>query len=95
LRLDRQLSGSAPASRIGEVFFDFRILLRRQPKSLAGISASNPVTQKKLNRRTFMLGEKIGEISGKVTMRRVLPNLGGNPKMETTFQASGPYWGQT
>ena len=42
-----------------------------------------------------MLGEKIGEISGKVTMRRVLPNLGGNPKMETTFQASGPYWGQT
>lgn len=24
-----------------------------------------------------MLGEKIGEISGKVTMQRVLPNLGG------------------
>jgi type 1 fimbria pilin len=36
-----------------------------------------------------MLGEKIGEISGKVTMQRVLSNLGGDPKMETSFQASG------
>ena len=36
-----------------------------------------------------MLGEKIGEISGKVTMQRVLPSLGGDPKMETSFQASG------
>jgi hypothetical protein len=29
-----------------------------------------------------MLGEKIGEISGKVTMQRVLPNLGGAPKVD-------------
>ena len=36
-----------------------------------------------------MLGEKIGEISGKITMQRVLPNLGGDPKMETSFQATG------
>jgi len=36
-----------------------------------------------------MLGKKIGEISGKVTMQRVLPSLGGDPKMETSFQASG------
>jgi len=36
-----------------------------------------------------MLGEKIGEIPGKITMQRVLPNLGGYPKMETSFQASG------
>jgi hypothetical protein len=36
-----------------------------------------------------MLGEKIGEISGKMTAQRVLPSLGGNPKMETSFQASG------
>jgi hypothetical protein len=36
-----------------------------------------------------MLGEKIGETSGKITMQRVLPNLGGYPKMETSFQASG------
>ncbi len=36
-----------------------------------------------------MLGKKIGEISGKVTMQRVLPSLGGDPKMETPFQASG------
>ena len=40
-----------------------------------------------------MLGEKIGEISGKVTMQRVLPNLGGDPKMETSFQASGSVLG--
>jgi hypothetical protein len=40
-----------------------------------------------------MLGEKIGEISGKVIMRRVLPNLGGDPKMETSFQATGSVLG--
>ena len=33
-----------------------------------------------------MLGEKIGE-SGKVTARGVLRSLGGDPKMETSFQA--------
>ena len=42
-----------------------------------------------------MLGEKIGEISGKVTMQRVLSNLGGYPKMETSFQASGSVLAQT
>ena len=36
-----------------------------------------------------MLGEKIGGISGKITAQRVLRNLGGGPKMETSFQASG------
>jgi hypothetical protein len=36
-----------------------------------------------------MLGEKIGEISGKITMQRVLPSLGEDPKMETSFQATG------
>jgi len=36
-----------------------------------------------------MLGEKIGEISGKVTMQPVLPNLGGDPKLESSFQATG------
>ena len=40
-----------------------------------------------------MLGEKIGEISGKVTMQRVVSNLGGYPKMETSFQASGSVLG--
>ena len=40
-----------------------------------------------------MLGEKIGEITGKVTMQRVVPNLGGDPKMETTFQATGSVLG--
>jgi hypothetical protein len=40
-----------------------------------------------------MLGEKIGEISGKITMQRILPNLGGDPKMETSFQATGSVLG--
>jgi hypothetical protein len=34
-----------------------------------------------------MQGEKIGEESGKVTSRRVLPNPGGSPKMETSVQS--------
>ena len=33
-----------------------------------------------------MLGEKLGEESGKVMSRRVLPNPGGSPKMETSAQ---------
>src|SRR6266850_4948732 len=40
-----------------------------------------------------MLGEKIGEISGKIIMQRVMPNLGGDPKMETSFQAEGSVLG--
>lgn len=50
-----------------------------------------------------MQGEKIGEGTGKVTSQRVLPNPGGGPKMETSFQANtvllgvdatetGTYW---
>lgn len=50
-----------------------------------------------------MQGEMIGEESGKVTSQRVLPNPGGGPKMETSFQAyatllgvkateTGTYW---
>jgi hypothetical protein len=40
-----------------------------------------------------MLGEKIGESSGKVTSQRVLPNPGGGPKMETSFQGIGSLLG--
>jgi hypothetical protein len=40
-----------------------------------------------------MLGENIGETSGKITSQRVLRNLGGSPKMETSFQASGSILG--
>jgi hypothetical protein len=40
-----------------------------------------------------MLGEKIGVESGKVTSQRVLPNPGGGPKMETSFQAAGTLLG--
>ena len=40
-----------------------------------------------------MLGEKIGETSGKITSQRVLRTLGGDPKMETSFQASGSILG--
>ena len=40
-----------------------------------------------------MLGEKIGGTSGKITSQRVLSNLGGDPKMETSFQATGSILG--
>lgn len=40
-----------------------------------------------------MLGERIGEGSGKVVLQRVLPNPGGPPKMETTFQQTGTLMG--
>jgi hypothetical protein len=40
-----------------------------------------------------MLGEKIGSESGKVTSQRVLPNHGGDPKIETSFQSSGTLLG--
>src|SRR6266852_802260 len=40
-----------------------------------------------------MQGEKIGEESGKVTTQRVLPNPGGDPKMETSFLATGTILG--
>jgi hypothetical protein len=40
-----------------------------------------------------MLGDKLGGESGKVTMRRVLPNPGGAPKVEVSFQATGAILG--
>jgi hypothetical protein len=40
-----------------------------------------------------MQGDKIGESSGRITVQRVLPNPGGGPKMETSFQASGKIFG--
>ena len=40
-----------------------------------------------------MLGEKIGGTSGKITSQRVLPTLGGGPRMETSFQAGGSILG--
>jgi len=49
----------------------------------------NGVEKGDVNRRKFM----IGGISGKITSQRVLPNLGGAPKMETSFQATGSLLG--
>jgi hypothetical protein len=40
-----------------------------------------------------MLGDKLGQESGKVTSQRVLANPGGGPKMETSFQATGTILG--
>ena len=40
-----------------------------------------------------MLGDKLGDETGKVTGQRVLPNPGGGPKMETSFQAAGTLLG--
>jgi hypothetical protein len=40
-----------------------------------------------------MLGDKLGEEIGKVTVRRVLPSEGAGPMMETTFEAQGSILG--
>jgi len=40
-----------------------------------------------------MLGERIGEGTGKVTSQRVLPTAGGAPRMETSFQGTGSIYG--
>lgn len=40
-----------------------------------------------------MLGEIIGEESGKVTVQRVLPSAGGPVRTETSFQAAGSLLG--
>lgn len=40
-----------------------------------------------------MLGDKLGEEMGKVTVRRVLPSEGAGPVMETSFQAEGSILG--
>jgi hypothetical protein len=44
------------------------------------------------NGNIMALGEQIGEASGKVTGQRVL-NVGGTPKMETSFAMEGIYRG--
>jgi hypothetical protein len=40
-----------------------------------------------------MLGEKLGELRGKVTGQRVLPADGSRPKVETSFEISGTVLG--
>jgi hypothetical protein len=40
-----------------------------------------------------MLGEKLGELQGKVTGQRVLPAEGPGPKVETSFEISGAILG--
>lgn len=40
-----------------------------------------------------MLGERIGGDKGKVTLQRVLPNPGGPPRVETSFQSAGSLLG--
>jgi hypothetical protein len=54
---------------------------------------SNGFEKGNVNWRIFMLGEKIGGTSGKISSQRILPNLGGGPKMETSFQANGSLLG--
>src|SRR5438874_2578289 len=44
-------------------------------------------------RSRCMLGDKLGEESGKITSQRVLANPGGMPKMETSFQVTGTLLG--
>ena len=40
-----------------------------------------------------MLGEKLGEETGRITARRVLPSGGHGPKAEVSFEASGKLLG--
>ncbi|HET9976050.1 MAG TPA: hypothetical protein VFQ20_01325 [Burkholderiaceae bacterium] len=40
-----------------------------------------------------MIGERIGESTGKITSQRVLPPVNGAPRVETSFQASGSVYG--
>lgn len=40
-----------------------------------------------------MLGEKLGEMKGKVTGQRILPREGTSPKVETSFEISGTMLG--
>jgi hypothetical protein len=40
-----------------------------------------------------MLGERIGDATGKVTSQRVLPDPAGAPRMETSFEARGSLLG--
>ena len=40
-----------------------------------------------------MLGEKVGNETGRVVLRRVLPSDGGPPRVETTFEATGKLLG--
>jgi hypothetical protein len=40
-----------------------------------------------------MLGDKLGELQGKVTGQRILPAEGGRPKVETSFEISGTVLG--
>ena len=40
-----------------------------------------------------MQGDKIGNEAGKVTLRKTVPNPGGIPKVETTFEATGSILG--
>lgn len=40
-----------------------------------------------------MLGKKLGEMSGKIGLQRVLSIEGGSPKVETSFQQNGSLLG--
>jgi hypothetical protein len=41
----------------------------------------------------LMQGDKLGEFTGKVTTRRVLPSTNGGPKMETSHELGGKLLG--
>lgn len=40
-----------------------------------------------------MLGEKLAEYRGKITVQRILPSDGPYPRVETTFEINGPILG--
>src|SRR5216110_24419 len=75
-------NGTEPGSIDGRTFF-----------AMVFGAKSNGFEKGNFNERIFMLGEKIGGTSGKISSQRVLPNPGGGPKMETSFQANGSLLG--
>ena len=96
----RRIGFSAPSQAWNRSSNELRpkateLCLHRRSNFFAIVSGveSDGLEKGNLNERIVMLGDKIGETSGKITSQRVLPNLGGGPKMETSFQANGSILG--
>jgi hypothetical protein len=49
--------------------------------------------QRRAEQECDMLGEKVGDETGRVVLRRVLPSDGGPPRVETTFEGTGKLLG--
>jgi hypothetical protein len=57
------------------------------------MEAVSECADEKAQKENIMQGDKIGEYSGRITSRRVLPNPGGGPKIEASQRLSGKLLG--